>query len=244
MPRKKGVPSYRLHKARNCAVVTLDGKNIYLGKYDSPESCERYARAIAEWNAASSVKEPRTQPEGSCRTVNELMLAFWQHAKQRYVKNGQPTSEIRSFRTALRPVRELYGREPVTSFGPLALIACRQKLIAAGICRRRINQHVGRIRHMFKWGVALEMVPESVWRALCAAKGLRFGEAVKTDPIRQVSEERIATIEAFLTPQVLAMVNLQLWTGCANLCDSRAAQFRRGADAHLHRGHRVCGPSE
>jgi len=38
MPHKNGIPSYRLHKARNCAVVTIDGKNFYLGPYDSPES--------------------------------------------------------------------------------------------------------------------------------------------------------------------------------------------------------------
>ena len=31
-------PSYRLHKARNCAVVTLGGRNYYLGPYGSPES--------------------------------------------------------------------------------------------------------------------------------------------------------------------------------------------------------------
>jgi hypothetical protein len=85
-------------------------------------------------------------------------LAFWRHAEQRYVKNGQLTSEVRSFKVALRPVRRLYGRELVTNFGPLALIACRQKLIEDGICRKRINQHVGRIRSVFKWGVAREMV--------------------------------------------------------------------------------------
>jgi hypothetical protein len=32
MPRKKD-PSYRYHKARNCAVVTLNGRDHYLGTY-------------------------------------------------------------------------------------------------------------------------------------------------------------------------------------------------------------------
>ena len=31
MARPKSQPSYRHHKARNCAVVTIDGKNHYLG---------------------------------------------------------------------------------------------------------------------------------------------------------------------------------------------------------------------
>jgi len=216
MPRRKGIPSYRFHKARNCAVVTIDGKNFYLGAYDSAESYEKYARLIAEWKTKRfcSGATPATGQDGAAVSVNELILAFWQHAKQRYVKDGQPTSEIRSFRVALRPVRQLYGREPVTNFGPLALVACRQKLIDAGYCRRRINQHIGRVRQMFKWGVARELAPETTWRALCAVEGLRPGEAPETDPVTPVPEEHIAATEPFLSPQVWAMVNLQLWSGC------------------------------
>ena len=41
-------PSYRLHKTSGRAVVTIDGREIYLGKYGSAESRERYGRLIAE----------------------------------------------------------------------------------------------------------------------------------------------------------------------------------------------------
>ena len=228
MPRRKSPPSYRLHKARDCAVVTIDGKNQYLGPYGSPESHEKYARLIAEWRACWG--PPRCAPVDSCSppSVNELLLAFIQHAKQRYVKNGKPTSEIRSYRTALRPVRRLYGHEPVTNFGPLALVACRQQLIDADICRKRINGHVGRIRHMFKWGVARELVPETVWRALCAVEGLRRGDAKETVPTKPVPEEHIAPIEPFVTPQIWAMVNIQLWSGCrpSEACDIRGIDLK------------------
>jgi integrase len=216
MPRKKGVPSYRFHKARNCAVVTINGQNFYLGRHDSPESYEKYARLIAEWKCKQTRPEaiPILGGNGAVVSVNELIVSFWQHAKQRYVKNGNPTSEIRSFRSALRPVRQLYGRGPVTSFGPLALVACRHKLVEAGYCRKRINQHIGRIRQVFKWGVAREMVPETVWRALCAVEGLRHGEAPERPPIKPVAEEHIAAIKPHVTPQVAAMIDLQLWSGC------------------------------
>jgi integrase len=195
--------------------VTIDGQNFYLGRYDSPESYEKYARLIAEWKCKQTRPEA-TVPggNGAAVRVNDLILAFWQHAKQRYVKNGQPTSEIRSFRTALRAVRQLYGRELVTSFGPLALVACRLKLIEAGYCRKRINQHVGRIRQVFKWGVARELVPETIWRALCAVEGLRHGEAPERSPIKPVAEEHIVAIKPYVTPQVAAMIDLQLWSGC------------------------------
>ena len=44
-------PSYRYHKSRNCAVVTIAGKDHYLGTYENPESWEKYHRLIAEWLA-------------------------------------------------------------------------------------------------------------------------------------------------------------------------------------------------
>jgi hypothetical protein len=169
MPTKRRkVPSYRLHKPSGQARVILDGEHIYLGKFGSPESHEKYDRLVAEWlvRHRASSNSPASTPstfQSAAVTVNDLLLAFWHRVKQRYVKDGKPTSEQRSFRTALRPVRQLYGHELAANFGPLALVACRQKLVEAGICRRRINQHVSRIRLMFKWGVAREMVPETVF---------------------------------------------------------------------------------
>ena len=47
MPRKS-VPSYRLHKPSGQARTIIDGRHVYLGKYNSPESRQRYARLLAE----------------------------------------------------------------------------------------------------------------------------------------------------------------------------------------------------
>ena len=55
-------PSYRLHKARNCAVVTINGKNHYLGPYDSPESHEKYARLIADGKRTAKTCRPSRLP--------------------------------------------------------------------------------------------------------------------------------------------------------------------------------------
>jgi hypothetical protein len=68
--RRSGQPSYRLHKARNCAVVTINGKNHYLGPYDSPESHEEYARLIAEWRANGKAVAAIASPP----VVEELTL--------------------------------------------------------------------------------------------------------------------------------------------------------------------------
>jgi hypothetical protein len=59
--RKPRVPSYRLHKPSGNAVVTLAGKDIYLGTYNCPESREAYDRRIGEW-LASGRQAPAPSP--------------------------------------------------------------------------------------------------------------------------------------------------------------------------------------
>ena len=44
-------PKYRLHKATGCAVVTLDGRDIYLGRHGTAESRAKYDELVARWLA-------------------------------------------------------------------------------------------------------------------------------------------------------------------------------------------------
>jgi len=149
MPRKKSPPKYRLHKARNCAVVTIDGKNHYLGPYGSPESFEKYARLIAGWRATPFTlveKMPRSGCSGAAFpdiTLNEVLLAYWQFAEGYYTKDGKPAKELSNMRDALRPLRKLYGHTRVADFGPLALKAVRQHMIDVDLSRGVINARSG-----------------------------------------------------------------------------------------------------
>ena len=43
------IPKYQHYNPRKCAKVRIDGRDIYLGPYDSPESHEKYRKVIAEW---------------------------------------------------------------------------------------------------------------------------------------------------------------------------------------------------
>src|SRR4051794_13686603 len=115
-------PSYRHHKPTNQAVVTLNGRDIYLGIYGSPKSRAEYDRLIAEW-----LTNGRTflggRPDGL--TVNEILLAYLRHAEGYYRKDGKPTRELENIKLALRPLRRLYGHTFASKFGPLALKAVR-----------------------------------------------------------------------------------------------------------------------
>lgn len=45
---KHKVPSYRLHKPSGLAVVTIGGKDFYLGQHGTAESRRNYDRVISE----------------------------------------------------------------------------------------------------------------------------------------------------------------------------------------------------
>ncbi len=188
---KPRVPSYRLHKPSGRAVVRLDGRDVYLGKYGTPESQTAYHRVIAEWSASCRpVHRDSTSPARPDLTVNEIAVPYWRFAQEYYRKNGDATSEAFSIKRALGPLVELYGTTPVSQFGPLALKTYRETLIVKGLTRGVINNHVGRVKRMFKWATENELVPAGVHHALQAVGGLRRGRsaAKETQPIRPVDD--------------------------------------------------------
>jgi len=144
------------------------------------------------------------------------LTAFLDHAEQHYRKpDGTPTNEINEFEYTFKPLVELYGLTLASAFGPLALKSVRQRMIDAGWCRNVINHGVNRLRHVFKWAVGNELVPESVWSALRAVAGLQRGrsKARESKPVKPVAEAVVKETLPYVSPQVAAMVQLQLLTG-------------------------------
>src|SRR4051794_36589555 len=115
-------PSYRLHRPTGQAVVTLNGRDLYLGKHGTPASRAEYDRVIAEWLANGR----RAATAASDLAVNELILAYLRFADSYYRKNARPTKEPANIRLAVRPLLNLYGHSAARDFGPLALKAVRQ----------------------------------------------------------------------------------------------------------------------
>jgi integrase len=220
MPTKTPrIPKYRHFKPKNLAVVRIDGHDHYLGKYDSPESRERYRRLISEWLAPGAGARPRegTTATSDSPTVNEVMLAFWRHAEKHYRRaDGTPTQELENLRDALHPLRRLYGSTPAAEFGPLALRAIQQDLVRSSLCRTTVNARVNRIRRVFKWAVGLEMIPSSVHQALQVVPGLQKGRTDAREPagVGPVPIERVEATLPHLNRTVAAMVRVQLLTGC------------------------------
>jgi hypothetical protein len=102
-------------------------------------------------------------------SVNEIILAFLRHASDLYRRaDGAQTGELENIRLALRPLKSLYGGTPARDFGPKALKSVRQGMINSGLCRRTINQRIGRSTRIFRFAIENELVPTSIHHGLKA----------------------------------------------------------------------------
>ncbi len=237
MPRlSKRLPAYSKHKASGQAVVTIDGRDHYLGVYNSRPSRREYDRLVQEWLARGRVPEP----EVAGVTVAEVLARYWRHARAYYAgKDGKETGETGAVRVALRHVRELYGPSPAASFGPLALKAVRQRMVDAGMARTTINALVNRIRRMFRWAAGRSWWAPRSGPRLKTVEALRRGKttAREPDPVTPIDD---ATVEATLPhlPEVVAdMVRLQRLTGArpSEVCALRPCDVDRSGDCWVYR---------
>jgi integrase len=213
--RQPRTPSYRLHRPSGLAVVTIHGRDIYLGAYESPESRAEYDRLIAEWllNGRQSTHAPRDNPADL--TVAELCLRYLEWATGYYRKRDGPTSEVHNVKRAIRTLRQLYGHTAAREFGPLALKAARNRWIDEGLTRSGCNRLAGIAKRIFRWATEQEFIPPAVYHGLAAVPGLRKGrtEARDNKPVGPVPDDVLDKTLDRLSPMLRAMVELQALTG-------------------------------
>jgi integrase len=232
-------PSYRLHKPSGQAVVTLNRRDIYLGRYGTEESRAEYDRVVAEWLTSGRRLESKAG-----LTVAELILLYIAHVDARYT-----SSEPAKIRLALRPVRQLYGATLAREFGPLALKTVRQEFVRANLVRSQINKRTRRVVQMFRWAVAEELLDPSFHQGLKAVEGLRRGrgDVRESDPVKPVPDAQVDAVRPHISRQVWAMIELQRLTGmrpgevCAmRTCDvntqGRIWEYRPESHKTAHHG--------
>jgi integrase len=117
---------------------------------------------------------------------------------------------------ALAVVKQLYGHTLAATFGPLALKACRNRMVEKGWSRKYINAQVDRIRRAFRWAAGEELLPASVHQNLLAVEGLHKGKtpAREGKKVKPVPPEHIDATLPHLPPVIQAMVRFQMLTGC------------------------------
>lgn len=244
MPRRNGLPPYRLHKATGQALVHVGGRDVYLGLHGSDDSKARYeeiCRGVLLERAQATAKADaeRRADRIDGLTVRELVAKYVTHARGYYRKHGRQTSEFHAIRSALRPVREHFPDTAAGSFGPSQLKSIREHWIARGIVREQINKRAHRIRRMFAWGIEEELILPGVIERLAAVAPLKKNrttakEGTKVLPVPEAAVE--ATLP-LLNRHIRAMVEIQRLTGArpGEICLMRTADLDMSGDVWLYR---------
>jgi integrase len=235
MPRHtRRIPAYRLHRPSGQAVVTLNYHDHYLGAFGSRASRSEYDRLIGIWLQRGRGISPLHDAAACELSVIEVIVAYLTFAQGYYRKDGHATSEYSSILHALRFVEPHYGRQPVSDFGPIALQAVMQRMIEHGLARRTINQHLGRVKRLFKWAVAQELIEPRISQALGSVTGLRQGRtaAKETSPVMPVEDAVVDVTLPFLPNLVASMVRLQRLSGMrpAEVCLLRPCDIDRSGE--------------
>lgn len=224
------IPSYRRRKGQTLAIVTLTDaetrqrRDYRLGEFGTPESREAYHRVIAMWeaNARRFPSREAIAPTASgvaVTCVSEIILEYWRWAQGYY----RP-KHVQSLAGALKLLKQYFGRSSAEQLGPNNLRLVRDAMIRGDDSalpprspwtRKYINSQIQRLRHMFKWAAARELVPASVHQSLCALEPLRRGRSgAKENPrVGPVPQHLIDAVRSHLSRPVGALVELQLLTG-------------------------------
>ena len=215
-PKKSGpmkLPSLRLHRPSGRAVCTINGRDIYCGKYGTNEADRRYREVLGDWLAGRPITAAtaKLSPAPNEISVAELCVRYLAHSKSYYVKNGVATTEQRLVERAVKPAGDLFGLLPVSSFTPTCLRVVRDFYIAKGMSRKVVNLQTSRLRRMFRWAVANEICKPDVVVALAAVEPLKRGRttapenrglhAVPDDDFEKVLKKCDLTMRVALTVQ-------------------------------------------
>ena len=207
------IPKYRFHRGSGQALVQINGERIYLGVYDSPESHEQYRRILAEYLATGKGPNTALSSNGGL-TIDSLIPDYFKFAIEYYQKDGKPTNEIAGIKTALTRLRKLFGRSAASDFGPKALKTVRLHMIDLKWSRSYVNKQIVRLKKIFQWGTADELISSSVYYGLKSVSGLKRGRsnAIDHGPVKPVPQAHIDAVIDHVPPEIAALIQLQLFT--------------------------------
>lgn len=250
-PRKGSLPSYRLHKSRGCAVVTIDGRDHYLGPFGTPASKQKYAGLIRAWQQrrGNSDIPPDTPLVPNDRpTVDELVLAYLRHAAAYYKPNHGENKEAGCISDALAVLQRFvdeegetsdYGSTPAEEFRPKDLKRVREAMVRKGWSRNYVNSQVNRVKRMFAYAAEEDLVPGTVYHALLAVKGLRKGApgVRETKKVRPVPLSHVKSVLAEAPPVLRAMLLFAYHTGArpGEVCALEPSHLDRSGKVWVYR---------
>jgi integrase len=253
---KAKAPSLRYHLSGQ-SIVTIDGRDFYLGKHDSPESLARYAVLIATYQTGglkltsdfdlsdlddkaamllSQMTPLTTQQATEPLLMRHLTASYRELIKTKYAANP---AELHRLNQICNETDANEGDKLIEEYGPLALQRQRQRWIDAGNSRAYCNRLANAVVRMFKYGVSQELVKPETWQRLKSVEPLRIGQtlAPETEPIKPVAIEVVRKTAEHLSPVIKAMLRVQVATGMrpSEICRLRPCDIDRTGDVWMFR---------
>ena len=114
--KKEAPPTLRPHRRSRHACARFNGRQVWFGPYDDPETHQRFARTLAEWRANG--RRLRSDAERRDLPVADIVAAYLEFAKRFYSgPDGKPTREVEHVASGVRCLLKLYGTLPAHEFG-------------------------------------------------------------------------------------------------------------------------------
>lgn len=255
---KAAMPSLRYHISGQ-AVVSIGGRDFYLGKRGTASSAAKYAVLIGLYQSGGlklpddfdeSVLEERSQllnpliPASLTAThqgdepilVQHVTAAYRGHVKKRYANEKAESHRLNQICDELD---RHFGTRAADTFGPRALQDQRQRWIDSGNSRVYCNRLTNCIVRIYKWAVAQELIEESTWTRLKSVEPLRCGqtEAPETTPVVPVSLEHVRATAKLLSPVIKTMLRVHVATGMrpSELCSMRPCDIDQSGVEWVYR---------
>lgn len=229
---RAAVPSMRYHLSGQ-AVVTLAGRDFYLGKHNSPEALARYAVLIADYQRGdlslppgysiadvdskagalvSPVALPPVKQADEPLTIRHITQAYIDHAEEYYHDDPQMRGKIANL---CKELNKHYGKLHANSFGPVILSEQRERWVKRDLSRGYVNSLTNLVFRIFKWALSREMVDASVIVKLKSLEPLRQGKTKARETIDRVPVplEHVRKTAKFLSPVLKAMLRIHVACG-------------------------------
>ena len=258
MARPKAQAPARQYHISGKSVVRIDGRDIYLGKHDSPESIARYAVLISIYQAngmtlpegfeAVSLDGPAstllgrdlsiaaiTNHESKPILVRHVTAVYLEHVKEKYANSPQ---ECRRYVKLCRDLDLQHGNVLASDFGPVRLKEFRNYLVSTGLSRTYVNRLTRCVVAMFAHAVSGELLDVNVVARLKTLVSLRNGQtsAPETDEVEPANLEHVRATAVFLSPIIKSMLRIQIATGMRpkEICVMRPCDIDRSGEVWFY----------
>ncbi|KAA5546028.1 tyrosine-type recombinase/integrase [Roseiconus nitratireducens] len=259
MARPKAKAPARRYHISGQSVVTIAGRDFYLGKHDSPESIARYAALITVYQqnglslpddfdptsldahvalllGVSAPQAAATHQTDQPILVRHVTGLFREHIAEKY--KNTPSEKSRHDKLCDRLDKQ-FGDVAAEQFGPVKLKAFRKTLVDEGFARKYVNRLTNCVVAIFRHAVAGELIDATKVAQLKSLEPLRKGQTTAREvaPVVPVPIGDVRKTAELLSPVVKAMLRIQVATGARpkEICIMKPCDIDRSGDVWVYR---------